>query len=271
MIPPDQIGTIGNTLKFAWSCSRRSGHGCNILYGINAYASPDGSTLNFPANFFMDITESYLFSVNVYYRGSSAMKTVEVKFIEANVPSVDIELPTARKINPTKKFILHGIVKYHSNNEEQYSIQWQETSGYLNEQKEIQPVYGSPQDRMSLVILPNSLLPGRSYTFRLTVSNSRGASYAEITISNNKPPSSGYIETYPKIATSDTTEFTTYTNSWADDRRFTIYISLFFFLDLENNDTIIPISTEPGFSSEIKHSLPYLKGVKYYKNYCDCC
>ena len=110
-------------------------------------------------------------------------------------------------------------------------MHWEETSGYLNEQKEIQSVYGSPLDRISLVILPNSFLPGRSYSLRLSATNTEGTNYAEVSIRTNKPPSSGYIETYPEISTSSTTQFVTYTNSWADDIEDLPFTYLFSFID----------------------------------------
>jgi hypothetical protein len=264
-ISPDQYGTFGNKLKFVWSCSRRSGHGCAISYGINTYASEDGSALNFPAFTFTDVSEPYLFSVNVEFLGNSAMKTVAVQFVEVKGPSVDIKSPIMNKINTDKRFVLNGILEDDNVGGKNYVLHWEETSGYLNEQKEIQSVYGSPLDRISLVILPNSFLPGRSYSFRLSATNTEGTNYAEVSIRTNKPPSSGYIETYPEIAISSTTQFVTYTNSWADDIEDLPFTYLFSFIDVDNNDTIIPISTGPSFSTEIKHLLPYLKGVKLYK------
>ena len=98
-----------------------------------------------------------------------------------------------------------------------YTLKWEEISGYLDAQQESKQIFGSPLDQIDVVLLPNVLLPGRSYTFRLNIVTNEGKNYAETTVSTNKPPSSGYIRTYPEISTTATTQFTTYADSWTDE------------------------------------------------------
>ena len=263
-IDPIEYGISGNKLSYSWSCSRLSGHSCFIKPGINAYTSQDGNLLKFPGFLFIDTSAPYFFTVTVSHGSNSVTKTAAVYFVEKDIPSVSIVSPKESKINPSRKFILRGILNM-QNYLGTYTLKWEEISGYLDAQQESKQIFGSPLDQIDVVLLPNVLLPGRSYTFRLNIITNEGKNYAETTISTNKPPSSGYIRTYPEISTTATTRFTTYADSWTDEFSDLPLTYKFSFVDLENNHSEIPISTGNNFASAIQHSLPFSKGIKYYR------
>ncbi len=83
---------------------------------------------------------------------------------------------------------------------------WEETSGALSLLAEANGhsyVFATPLDRAYLVIRPGVLIPGRSYTFRLSASDAtvdniggRGGA-AEVTVVANRPPHGGYLSVTP--------------------------------------------------------------------------
>ena len=132
-------------------------HSCFIKPGINAYTSQDGNLLKFPGLLFIDTSAPYFFSVTVSYGRTSVTKTAAVYFVQKDIPSVSIISLKESKINPSRKFILRGILNM-QNYLGSYTLNWEEVSGYLDSQQESRQIFGSPLNQIGCVLLPNVLL-----------------------------------------------------------------------------------------------------------------
>ena len=72
----------------------------------------------------------------------------------------------------------------------------------------------------SLALAPNTLLPGATYTFRLTAwpaGNPALAAFAEISLAANGPPTNGYLTVTPTRGVAMTTTFVLASNGWTAD------------------------------------------------------
>jgi hypothetical protein len=73
----------------------------------------------------------------------------------------------------------------------------------------------------NLALSGSYLVPGRSYTFRLTaapqISSAVATTYAEIVVTANAPPSGGVLEVTPSTGTALMTMFSMFTGSFSDD------------------------------------------------------
>jgi hypothetical protein len=79
-------------------------------------------------------------------------------------------------------------------------------------------VFGAAANLATAGIRRGVLLPGRSYTFRLTATDTDGVSAsAEVTVRVNSPPSAGFVTATPATGTALDTEFSFSAEQWSDD------------------------------------------------------
>ena len=252
-------------LVFSWKCSRAGGLYCNVDPSLFAYASNDGSILTIPPRMFVSNAQ-YRFTLTVTSGGRNAVETVDIWFVDGALPQVNI-LEITEKINPSSKLVLHGSILPTSPKSD-FHLQWKETTRILDKSAGQfgRKVYGSPLDRASLVILPNILSSGRSYTFRLSAVSNFGETFAEISFIVNKPPTSGYIETNPSAGMAGLTVFSTHTGSWVDDSEDLPFHYSFFYTEVGSNASAPHyISESSGYSSRIRHMLPSTRNGTVYE------
>lgn len=212
-IDPDVQGKVFN-LKYSWTCAKlndTTGDAClNTREELIVLPSQSNFTLpkfTFPEN------GAYKFSVIVSKDDRTAMDFVVLRILEGIPPKVFIEPLLASKVNANKKTVLIGSA---SSSVSKVSTSWEMVKGHTGAQQS--KIFAVPIGRSTMSLKPNSLLPGKSYEFRLVATDAAGAvGSATIAITINLPPTSGRLLVEPNSGTELETQFKLQSQNWVDE------------------------------------------------------
>jgi hypothetical protein len=189
---------------YAWSCILENFSACpaalNTLLSQGTTTSIITVALSLPV-------DTYKFTL-VYSKGArTASTTVTIRVVNYSPPSVSVSaLPPI--IRASSKV---SIVGQYDSTAGAATVAWSIIGGdssLLSEKN----LLSKPGDAV-LVIKPNVLIPGTTYTFRLTVTNSNGDGYAQTSTMVNTAPVHGTISSNPSSGTA-LSDFTLTSTSW---------------------------------------------------------
>jgi hypothetical protein len=196
--------STAETQHYAWSCILENFSACpaalNTLLSQGTTTSIITVALSLPV-------DTYKFTL-VYSKGArTASTTVTIRVVNYSPPSVSVSaLPPI--IRASSKV---SIVGQYDSAAGAATVAWSIVGGdssLLSEKN----LLSKPGDAV-LVIKPNILVPGTTYTFRLTVTNSNGDGYAQTSTMVNTAPVHGTISSNPSSGTA-LSDFTLTSASW---------------------------------------------------------
>jgi len=227
-----------------WSCKSPSN---KILLNINSLER----VITFSARSLNPGT--YHFSVNCFKGirvGRSDVSIVRVKqFINQSIIPLTIEsLPSSPIIRENQRLVLEGITNTNLNNSIEFRWSY---NGFKN----LSEIIETPLDRPKLVISPNTLLPGQTFKFTLSIYvNGNLSNTATIEKKINVPPSPGSCSaTFPgrqgnSIPVANNHELNVICENWKDESSTS---NLKYSFALISNGVRTQLSVRPTFDNFI--------------------
>jgi hypothetical protein len=180
---PSQVSTPAT---YSWTCAQVSGDATLLCpVALNTFvATVTTNTLVVP---FQVAAGKYLFTLT-YSKGSrSAFKSVTLTAVDYTPPKVTIGsvapiVVASRKLSIAGSYVTTGSLQ---------SVQWSVITG--NADVILPKNLLSANGDSNLVIKPDVLTKGATYTFRLTVTDSNGIGYSQVTTTVGSAPTLGVI------------------------------------------------------------------------------
>eukprot|EP00003_Mantamonas_plastica_P002500 TRINITY_DN1189_c0_g1_i3.p1 TRINITY_DN1189_c0_g1~~TRINITY_DN1189_c0_g1_i3.p1 ORF type:complete len:2400 (-),score=855.86 TRINITY_DN1189_c0_g1_i3:116-6346(-) len=144
--------------------------------------------------------------------GRSDSTSVTITYSAAPIPQVSIQSLATAQVLSQDKLVLNGSAV--SSTGAALSYLWTVDGNALDLNDRVN-VLATSKTSPLLVIREDALSP-QTYKFRLTATDSNGASYAEIEVKVNQPPTSGRITVSPPSGLVLNTTFTVSALDWAD-------------------------------------------------------
>lgn len=169
------------------------------------------NNLLIPANTIM-INGTYTFCLDVFKSGINIKHDTKCVIVDYTVelnPRIEIK-QSKQKFNANDKIILTS--NSHSYMGESLTYEWQ----CIN-RKILRNEINTELSSFNLVIKPDVLTAGNTYTFMLTGVDSGGRGYSQINLNINTPPRGGDMTITPTTGVSMNTSFNLYLYSWTDD------------------------------------------------------
>ena len=189
--------------------------------------------------------------------GRLAAADQDIATSNASAPEVVVN-PSVTKHNPGEKLVL--IASADAENESLVSLLWTCESQNFNMSN--RSLRRSSRTGYNLVIAPDALFPGLTYTFRLTATSaSGGVGQSSARIVANTPPALGSCSASPSSGTALQTRFRLGCSGWTDDDVPLLYkfqvastgLDMCDFRQLEYYDTLLP-SGEPQYRATVRDS-----------------
>ncbi|ETV92473.1 hypothetical protein H310_13163 [Aphanomyces invadans] len=205
---PDNRST---SLEYLWACTdpntgRTSCNGEAILDGGVTTIARD----NLPPKQVIQITLTVFDPMT----GRRASTSISLTIVLGNPPVTKIVSLATTKFNPDAKIVLSGSVS--SVLDAKPTATWAidgDQDGSI-----AAAAFGLSAASLRMVVVPNSLRPGRSYGFVLTGKDKfNQLSSATMTIAMNEAPTSGNVEVTPASGTTLSTVFRISCNDWVDE------------------------------------------------------
>ncbi|KAF0686557.1 Aste57867_21651 [Aphanomyces stellatus] len=145
----------------------------------------------------------------------TAATSVLITTVNGRIPVVRCQA-SATRVNPGTKILLSSSI----GSLYPYTTLWSEDQGDLqlsSAANDTSPAFVFPLTTMQNAIAPNVLTPGKTYVFRLTATDSTGATgYGTVTISVNNPPAPGSFTVAPAMGVAIQDLFTLSCQDWSD-------------------------------------------------------
>eukprot|EP00903_Cladosiphon_okamuranus_P005952 g5878.t1 len=260
----DDIAAL--SMRYNWWCSEN----CTIMGEDSWTTSADDSMVSIPAEeleagviyeISLNVSKGSLDSSEEYGQLRWDTTSVRVQVISFEAPEVVVVAKdSTAKHNPTKKVVVFG-----STVEEEdrgYELQWTQAEGDLDlEEEDWSTFFTTPQSGFNLVIRPNVLTGGATYTFRLSALDpaTLATGFVELSVVVNAPPTGGYVDASPRAGYAAVDIFSLESLDWADD---VDDLPLLFFFAYTNNqeegtgDPLLSLSMFATESPEWEGPLP---------------
>ncbi|OQR89904.1 transmembrane protein, partial [Thraustotheca clavata] len=204
---PDSSTTA---LIYMWQCKNAATGAASC----GGYKIANGSMSTIPQSYLPPKTNISI-TLTVLDTATQRTSSTSVTFtiVLGNPPSTSIAPMTQEKYNPDSKIAMAGIVtsSIDSAPTALWTIQGDASQAIAN------ATFGFSRTSLTMLLLPNTLQAGNSYTFILTGTDKFGqSSAATIYISINQPPSSGTLVSEPKSGSSLVTNFALSSLNWVD-------------------------------------------------------
>jgi hypothetical protein len=190
----------GNPITYAWSC-------------VSFYDSSKPCSINTPTDATFSFSASTLgagkYTVTLTISGTSdrtASANVWIEIGDVSVLSITIQALASNPVDPTQRLSLVGVLDQQGVDASDVTWSWTLTSGSLSNPS---TAYLSDTTAQTLIIAPDALTPGSSYTYKLSATQtSTGISgTATISFSVNKAPTTGDLGCAVTSGTAEETEF----------------------------------------------------------------
>jgi cysteine-rich repeat protein len=177
--------------KIVLLCSTEDSQKCRNSLGVplNFNISSTNLDLVFAAHTFQKpVVAIFTVEIMFQHRIDVARAACKISFVTGNaIPSVTIKkIPAAQIIDPRLPFLAEALF-----DTQNYKCIWEETSGFITNIAS----YTDPQigfKRQSLLILGNTLMPGLTYQFKVSlIKGSQIVATANISIRTNAAPTQG--------------------------------------------------------------------------------
>jgi hypothetical protein len=221
---PDVSPGTTSTLTYSWVCTRPV-----TLRACGTWEQSASAQLKLPVGFFSatDVTETYSFVVTVTSGTRSATSSaVYISAMAVALPtlSINISVPTQGpqwlRITPSDIVSFSAAVELGSAiSSSTVYLQWTCLSGGVNMTAGSASLLSSPTSS-TLILAPNVLTAGTTYTFQLAARLSTSASEAGLasaTITVNSIPTGGTCSVSPSQGVAIQTKFTFACAGWLDD------------------------------------------------------
>ena len=206
---PDFPGISQPSLSYSWTCKESTTSqesSCSNSQGI-AFGSGSESTLKIPANSFRPGNAIYVFVLVVSYQTSESSTSIRIHPVEEEIPLVTIEMQDEkRRYPPNMKISLDSSVQAVVSNVSTVTYEWTTLNGDVDVSKP-QFLLTSTSRGSSLVVKPNVLTPGQTYTIRLTLTQDGKVGFDQVSFLVDSPPSGGVFELSPISGTTFETIF----------------------------------------------------------------
>lgn len=239
----------GSAITYAWACA--SYYDATKPCSIN---TPTDATFSFSAS----SLGAGKYTVTLTISGTSsrtASANVWVEVLEVSVLSISIEALDSDPVDPTQRLSLTGVLNQQGVELSDVTWSWTLTSGSLANPS---TAYLSDTTAQILIIAPDALTPGSSYTYKLSATQtSTGISgTATITFGVKKAPTSGELGCAVTTGTAESTDFVyDFGAMWGSTSGISSYEIRFV---PQGSSIEIPLG-EPSTSTTFTTKLPYGK------------
>jgi alpha-tubulin suppressor-like RCC1 family protein len=237
---PDSTQIASN---WTWTCSASNTTSIPCIYGSGTIQGWNSSILSLPANSLVS-GQQYFFTMIFSKSNTSSTASVTIIAVTPIVPIVSLEPQQSNTINVDAKAVFRAVATYMNTTSDQFSYQWSVVTSDGSWSSSIPYA----QNRTVLVIPPNTLIKGKSYSIQVTVTYPTGvSSFSQQTVSVNNAPQSGQFLISPLSGTALNTNF------YFECRQWDTSLSYYFgYYDPLSGGSVI-INTNPSFTGIISN------------------
>ncbi|CAM9093541.1 unnamed protein product, partial [Hapterophycus canaliculatus] len=210
------------SLRYEWWCSQNC---TSVQDDWTTY--DDGSVVVIPSpslesgtiyEFALTVSTGSADSSDVYGLLRSDTTSVRVQVVAYEAPEVFVlTKENSLKHDPTRKVVVYGSAGEQASS---YDFLWTQTAGDLDvEEHDWSTLFATAQSGLNLVVRPNVLTGGSTYTFRLSATDvtSQATGFAELSVVMNAAPTGGYVGASPRAGRAAVDVFYLESLGWTDD------------------------------------------------------